>query len=57
MFARRYPLRSPTLTGAYAFGFSDAVGGRRDFTLLGVWKPPKPARGLDVGKVLDKDKG
>jgi hypothetical protein len=57
VFARKYPLGSPTLTGAFAFGFSGAVGGGRGFTLLGAWKPPKPARGLDVCMVLDKDEG
>jgi hypothetical protein len=55
VFARRYPLGSPTLMGAFAFGFSGALGGRRGSALLGAWKPPKPARGLDVGMVLDKD--
>ena len=47
----------PHLTGAFAFGFSGAVSGRRGFTLLGAWKPPKPAGGFDVGMVLDKDEG
>ena len=52
MFARRYPFGSPTLMGAFAFGFSGAVGGWLGFTLLGAWKLPKSARGLDVGMVL-----
>jgi hypothetical protein len=50
-------VRFPTLTGAFAFELSDVVGGRRGFTLLGAWKLPKPARGLDLGMVLDKDEG
>ena len=52
MFARRNPFGSPTLMGAFAFGFSGAVGGWLGFTLLGAWKLPKLARGLDVGMVL-----
>ena len=52
MFARRYPFGSPTLVGAFAFGFSEAVGGWLGFTLLGAWILPKSARGLDVGMVL-----
>ena len=52
VFARRHPFGSPTLMGAFAFGFSGAVGGWLGFTLLGAWKLPKSARGLDVGMVL-----
>ena len=52
MFGRRHPFGSPTLMGAFAFGFSGAVEGWLGFTLLGAWKLPKSARGLDVGMVL-----
>jgi hypothetical protein len=52
VFARRYLFGSPTLMGAFAFGFSGAVGSWLGSTLLGAWKLPKSARGLDVGMVL-----
>ena len=45
MFARRYPFGSPTLMGAFAFGFSGAVGGWLGFTLLGAWKTPEVGSG------------
>ena len=57
MFAWRYPFGSPTLMGAFAFGFSGAGDGGLGFTPLGAWKLAKPALGLDIGMVLDKDEG
>ena len=52
MFARRYPFGSPTLMGAFAFGFSGAVGGLARLHAVGGEKLPKSARRLDVGMVL-----
>jgi hypothetical protein len=56
-FAWSHPFGSPALMRAFAFGFSGAGDGALGFTPLGAWKLAKPARGLDVGMVLDTDEG